>query len=589
MSDTLEPDLSVPRSSSWRSTFLASTMEAPAIQYAGTYANSGNTSPSNERRKQLPTVPMLSTLFPKANNKDYSQFALSPIVARPFGRLAPSEGTPITAIHLNDVRTPAIASSASSPGMSLLDRYLAEHEEPLSPVELLQSPFIMQKARNGGMIQTPRLWTALAPIVGSPPESATDCFSPLLGDGPAEMFQEDSTYELPTDDESEADTENTFVEEECGSRRTSRPVSLIIDYPEVKIMKTRRNSFPRYGAESKVERPLFADVPKPQLLKLPVLAPSRRRHTVSQGSANSSAQAKPSTSEMIAVMAPPPAPTVDTFSDQLPEVQLYFEASPFDPPPAPTLDRFSEDFPASPITAGPAPINTSLAEELMRLSMGKPTSPGANQAQVAESDLADLSIRSPPPAPTQLSFGLQLPASPVRSKPSPIDTTATEAWKKATNIVISNELETPGMPPPPPMQDNFAGKTSKLVRFAVSPLLAEHFRYPVSPISPSPRFNSFFGHIRTFSADEAARDYYRSRSDAYQVDSSIPPSPFSPTFSRRGRSPTREGRGVKDSQFWRSSRSQSPKRSAKMHSYEEEYEGVSVLPDTVYDEVSCAA
>lgn len=459
-------------------------MEAPSICLTGPEIGSAN-GPSNaskERRQKLPLLSTKSVREP-ANEKDYSQFALSPMrsptTARSLLKSGLSTFTPVTAVP---VKSPAIGTPGTPLRTTLLERYLAEHR-PLGTVSETSprtSPLALSKAE---ISEALRNYNAV-----SPPETNSDCFSPVLGTGPAEQFQGLSPLSF--------DPSNSAFDD----NESEDSVFLItLPWETMSTVWPRRNSFPSYGEEVKKSGNFFKTLPEPR-------SPNGPKSPISERGFDGRTQPPtPSFLKEAAAksMTPPPGPTFGAFTDELPPDQGQGGPSPFspppaptavsfpevpepvpsagrsvfDPPPAPTLSQFPVDLPASPKISYPAPINTSIPRDLRCA----PSPNSALYSPVPPESFLDAVLKSPPPgpAPFKLQFAEQLPASPLRSKPAPLDTSPQLGdWEDPVSTV-----RTPRCPPPAPnaTQLHFSEE------FPASPA-----RSKPAPIDTSPRLEPFF-------------------------------------------------------------------------------------------------
>jgi len=557
---------------------------------------------ANTAKERLRKLPALSTkVLVGTDGTDYGRFALSPLTTLAYAKYRGAQWTtPVTAVHIKNtpimkageaLRNPMIRTPGTPLRATILDRYLADNCEVDAISEASIQPHLTLAAAGiSDALPTPVLTVPWSPVMSSVPETNSDCYSPVLGTGPAEqdldldleprsaasyksegepqsalsgrsvqstkslpawvygsgrrfkpwpltrnteeLIQEKGNVEALTRSTPEdaaitltqcspTSSENTFVEEEFGTAQAA------VTVPDAKMARSRKNSFPQLFLNNKQRPQVTAVIPTPgevdhphPLRSAPVDAPDNYIHSSIPAFSRDQ-------EEQMKMAAPPSAPTADSFADRLPEVKIRIEPSPyspppaptvgfftvclpepvasidpspFDPPPAPTLSSFREDFPASPIHAGPAPIDTTIPFGAWRRTQ----EPGSTMNSPV---LPTTQIRSidPPPAPTQGSFSEVFPASPLRSKPAPIDTISPREESK-----FSHENGTE-MPPPAPLVERFdvkspvprdkdvpppssvlgrrGTKSTKVVRFAAvdSPTRSFHFKAPLSPHPWYPR------------------------------------------------------------------------------------------------------
>lgn len=649
---------------------------------------------SRERRRRL--LPALTTkqLF-DSSDKDYSRFALSPLTSHAHARNSAAPWTPVTAVPIRSpglksqglrspilkspvLRSPVICTPGTPLRTTILERYLAEASdgEDLTD-EQFQAPLTLAGAGISDALPTPGVVVNWSLVMGSPPETNSDCFSPVLGTGPAEQaFTDDprsalsnksdgepksahsaksfqSTKSMParptevvldfskrskTEEEkklskgtdgkagsqaqakangvavdpdlhcSPTTTENTFIEEEFGTCEAPMAIS-----SPPKSIWPRRNSFPQFLRKTKQPPKILVtfstedkDIPLPPLRSAPLEAPTFGTQMATPALSNNQ-------EEQVKMMTPPPAPTSARFANSLPQVKICIQPSPFspppaptsgsfpvsfpdpvatidpspfDPPPAPTISRFREDFPASPIHAGPCPIDTAIPFVQWRTSQ-EPSS-ALDSPVLPEARLnAVLASIDPPPAPTQARFSGFFPASPIRSKPAPIDTISPQlpcsenfdATPKVPPPPISEhfDVKTPNVqarntPPPPSVNGSRVVKSAKVVRFAVvdSPSGKTHFKTPLSPHPWSPRALGGTAYASILSPVEGSfngvtpplLDNQKPRMTEILLDGT----------TSRGRA------GQKLKNAGRLTRSLSPKRTMS-----DEPSSITILPNTVYD------
>lgn len=588
--------------------------------------------------------------------------------------------TPLTAIRLPPiytrtplsplVSTPMSAASQSS-NLSLLDRYLIEAERlgtPISPPDELS-----KSALTRDFPETPVYAPFEAPI-GSPIDTASEIFSPVLGDGPAERWEvEDLRDKLLRSPEpvSPTGSDETFIEDdaECSEPEPiisseedttagSEAHNAISEVPalqdevpalgqvdaspvptaneivpagdqEVKTVEAESDSL----QQEQLPSPLFSRKvtgPKPSM---EIRSPGHNDTIV--GEAPPSAPTKDSfgiplqvqlDSKLSPHFDPPPAPMTSTFKMTLPEFVESRGPSHFDPPPAPKLAGFPLEFPPSPKFAGPAPIDTSQSvDHWRRLTIsGSPPSTMDSPTAGETHFLSLASPMAPPPAPgpSNLKFDVQLPDSPLRSKPAPIDTSAPSHANSDSNqkplsaATMSSGTPTPRQlsePSPAAKETTFLiaapGKKAKTVRFALSdicksPLPDTTFKIPVSPGFPN--FSRHIPHESEFVMPEPSPELVPAVQEAtpsmaanalldlpVATDSREARSLFrkiSPTFGRFARSQS-EGRSVLAR---RHSEPQTPSvevsRPRKASAIDEAAlqdenttNGIPILPNTIYD------
>jgi len=464
-------------------------MEAPVVSLSDVdrASASGEPTATKERRQRLPLLSTGSETLrsPTANENDYSKFTLSPmatsITSGALLRSGLSSYTPVTAVP---VKSPAIGTPGTPLRTTLLERYLADHRPlgTLNEVSPRPSPLNLSKPGVSDSFQTY--------VAASPPETNSDCFSPVLGTGPAEQFQGLSPLSF--------DPPNSTFDEGDDGDDGDEVVLITLPWETMSSAWPRRNSFPSYGEEVKKSGNFFKALPEPR-------SPNGPKSPISERGFNSRTQPPtPAFFKDIQAksMTPPPAPTVGGFQDdlldapkrvgpspfspppaptagafpELPDPAPSTERSVFDPPPAPTLSRFPVELPASPKMSFPAPINTSIPREWK----GVPSPHSTLYSPIPPEPFLDAVLRSPPPAPapTKLQFSEQLPASPLRSKPAPIDTSPRldQGW----NEDLVSTARTPRYPPPAPD----ALKLQFSEQFPASPL-----RSKPAPIDTSPRLD----------------------------------------------------------------------------------------------------
>jgi len=457
-------------------------MEPPVVSLSGVEGASASGKPTatHELRQRLPLLATGSFRKAVIGDNDYSKFSLSPMTATHLMRSGLSAAfTPVTAVP---VKSPVISTPGTPLRTTLLERYLAEHRplDTVSETSPRPSPLTLSKA---GISDSFRAYVA-----ASPPETNSDCFSPVLGTGPAEQFQGLSplSFDPPN---------STFDEGDDGDE----VVLIALPWETEGSVVPRRNSFPSYGEEVKKSGNFFKALPEPR-------SPNGPKSPISERGFNGRAQSpSPAFFKNVQAkpMTPPPAPTLGGFQDdvlnapkrvgpspfspppaptagafpELPNPAPSGERSVFDPPPAPTLSQFPVDLPASPKISYPAPINTSFSREWR----GVPSPHSSLYSPVPPEPFLDAVLRSPPPAPapTKLQFSEQLPTSPLRSKPAPIDTSPRldQSW----NDDVLTTARTPRCPPPAPD----ASKLQFSEQFPASPA-----RSKPAPIDTSPRLGS---------------------------------------------------------------------------------------------------
>lgn len=399
--------------------------------------------------------------------------------------------TPLTAIRLPPiytrtplsplVSTPMSAASQSS-NLSLLDRYLIEAERigtPISPPDELSKSALTRD------IPETAIYAPFIPPSGSPPDTASEIFSPVLGEGPAEKWDaqdqierwevEDLRDKLLRSPEpvSPTGSDETFIEDDdepspaeqaplCEAEATSgadiqhelrneihhglqldhvpqsSDVSDTIQVAAVPLTNEKSNHDVSAAKAPLVEEN-EAMIPqrRPSGPKQPMEIRSPGHNDALVGEAPPSAPTKDSFGIPLSVQLdsklsphfdPPPAPMSSTFKMTLPTFVDSHHSSHFDPPPAPKLAEFPLEFPPSPKFAGPAPIDTTQSvDQWRRLTISGAPRSAMDSPTVNETHFLSLaSPMAPPPAPgpANLKFEVALPDSPVRSKPAPINTSA---------------------------------------------------------------------------------------------------------------------------------------------------------------------
>lgn len=420
------------------------TMENPSICLTGPdrVTTSVQADASKERRRRLPLLSTESAHAQAVNQPDYGQFSLSPMrspfTARNFMRSALTNFTPITAVA---VKGPAIAAPGTPLRTTLLERYLSEHRplETLSEDSPGASPLTLSKA---GISDALRASNGLpwGLITASPPETNSDCFSPVLGTGPAEQFQGLSplSFEPPNSVFDEGDDDDDVV-------------LITLPWETAATLWPRRNSFPSYGEEIQKSGNFFKTMTEPR-------SPSGPKSPISERGYASHPQ--PPTEAFKSThtnsTTPPPATTFGASPNELAEGQKRAGLSP----------------------SFPAPINTSIPREWRHT----PSPHSSRYSPLPPEPFLDAVLRSPPPAPapTKLLFSEQLPASPLRSKPAPIDTSSS-----LSNGGEYDPLSTARTARWPPVPDR-----SKL-QFSEQ-LPASPARSEPAPIDTSPRLDQTF-------------------------------------------------------------------------------------------------
>ena len=366
----------------------------------------------------------------ESSDHDYTRFALSPLTSHALLRGHGGGWTPITAVPIKSpglrsplLRSPTIRSPSTPLRTTILQRYLTDASSPdgsdLSPFD---ASLTLTGAGIMDALPTPGIMVPWSLIMGSPPETNSDCFSPVLGTGPAEQdFSEprsplsnrsegdpksahsaksfQSTKSLPagtfkwfldvddtynTTKPSEAkhepkaqskpqsvtanvqmqcsptETENTFIEEDFGAAE----VPWVPTLPAPKTVWNRRKSFPQFLRKAKKAPKVSTDFLANDKHNVDHPHPLRSAPIEEPPSRTKTpALAVDNHQEKEAdLIEPPPAPTALSFADQLPRVKICIEPSPFSPPPAPTSGSFPVNLPDPVATTNPSPFDPPPAD-----------------------------------------------------------------------------------------------------------------------------------------------------------------------------------------------------------------------------------
>jgi hypothetical protein len=456
------------------------------------------------RRQNLPTL----LTSPEIDPRNFSRFALSPMTALLQAKYKGVHATPITAVPIKSSvgtsRGPAIFSPSTPLRTTILERFLADTYEADALIEIsLQQPLTLAAAGISDSLPTPDTMAQWSDIMSSPPETNSDCFSPVLGTGPAEqdLDQEpQSTISYKSEGEPVSalsgksmlsskslpvrlaplglnisprlgmkSAEEQIQQQNHGPAQTEpNPEGPTVVPMPCSPTSTESTFIDEESATTQATTTIPAAITVPPSITVPVAKTTRfRRNSFPHHKSNDTTLPTPDQNghphplrsspfdtlalsndqeEQMKIMSPPPAPISPNFEDQLPSVKIRIEPSLFSPPPAPTLRFFPASLPEPVPTIGPSPFD-------------------------------------PPPAPTLPRFHEEFPSSPLHARPAPIDTAITFVpWRRTQepdstmNSPVLPDVRIRSIDPPPaPTQPRFSEE------FPASP--ARSKPAPIQPIS----------------------------------------------------------------------------------------------------------
>ena len=479
-------------------------MESPATAIMSLNVANDHTVASRERRKRLPTL--TTKLLFETGDHDYSRFALSPLTSHALLRGHGGGWTPVTAVPIKSpglksplLRSPTVCTPSTPLRTAVLQRYLTDASSPDgSDLPPFDGSLTLAGAGITDALPTPGVIVPWSLIMGSPPETNSDCFSPVLGTGPAEQdFSEPrSPFSNKSDGEPKSahsakslqsakslpagtlewlldvgdpeTTDNTTKPREVnggkdGTKAQSKPQNLTVNsqiqgsptetentfieedfgaaeapwVPTLSVPKTvwnRRKSFPQFLRKTK----------KAPKVSITFLADDKDDVDHPHPLRSAPIEEAPSRTKT-------PTLAVDKHQEK--------QAGLMDPPPAPTALSFADQLPRVKICIEPSPFSP-------------PPAPTSGSFPVTLLDTVasiDPSPFDPPPAPTVPRFKEEFPASPIHAGPCPIDTTIPFVqWRSSQEP--SSAIDSPVLPearldkimasinpPPAPTQARFFG------------------------------------------------------------------------------------------------------------------------------------
>ena len=443
-----------------------------------------------------------------------------------------SQCTPIATVLMKNpvgtFRGPMIRSPTTPLRTTILEQFLADTYEADALTETSpQPPLTLASAGISDTLTTPNTMVPWCYIMGSPPETNSDCFSPVLRTGSAEQqpgqeihsgisfgseeepmsassiksIQSTKSFPawLPTlglifrprigpesvegqiqqQNDAAAQTESNLempavMPMPCSPTWTEctfleEEFAAAIPVPVTKTTRFRRNSFPQLLRKSKDHPKVLPTLPTPDQKG----HPHPLRSAPFEGLALSSNQEEQA--EIVSPPPPPPAPTENSFENQLPQVKNCIEPSPvlpdvrirsIDPLPVPTQPSFSKELPASPARSKPVPIDTISPRETIVSGKGK-----------------TLQLRPPEQLTERFDTGSPISSNNNEPQPPPTAETCTTKPSKVVRFVVvdSPPKNTDFKPQPTPYPwptRTFGGTT---ITSILSPIAGEF-----SPSSPFP-------------------------------------------------------------------------------------------------------
>jgi len=427
---------------------------------------------SKARRRNLPTL--LTETSSKSDNRDYGQLILSPPTAIFRGKFKRVQCTPITAVRVKNaggtIKDPVIRSPSTPLRTTILERFLADTYEADALTEASLSPTLtLATAGISDTLPTPNVMVPWFHVVGSPPETNSDCFSPVLGTDSAEQEPDQEIQSIISFRSEEEPMSPLSIKSIQSSK--SLPAWL----PALNL-----NFSPRLGAES---------------------AEGQIQH---QSYTAAQTESNPEEPAVVSMQYSPASTASTLFEEELAINQTATTVPPaISVPVTKTAWHRRNSFPQL--------LHKSKSHPKVLVTLPTPDQKGhphpLRSAPFEAAVSPDLRIRSidSPPTSFQQTFSEEFPASSARRKPAPIDTTSpherivsgkgkpsqmppptelAECFDRELSISSNNYKS-----PPPQVTETCTIKLSKVVRFAVvsSPLANTHFKPPPSPYPWPPR------------------------------------------------------------------------------------------------------
>ena len=509
------------------------------------FSDRGNA--AKARRQNLPTL-LTETSSPQSDNQNYSRLPLSPVTALIHTRYKAVQFTPITAIpaksSVGTFKGPMICSPSTPLRTTILERFLADtYEADALNEAAFQQPLTLSTAGITDALPSPDyVVPSWGNVMGSPPETFSDCFSPFLGTDPAEQYfdqepQSTTSYKSEGEPRSALSIKSIQSSKSLPSRLPNLGLNLNLNLhvgtecaegaesAEGQIQQHHNGAVQK---ESNTEAPAAVPLPcsptsteitfveedlaathaattVPAAITVSPTVPVAKTTRFRRNSFPQLLRNRKDRPQLLATL-----PTPDQNGHPHPLRSAPFEAPVFSndqeepmktmsPPPTPTTNNFEDQLPPVRIRIEPSPFSPPPAPTLGFFPVSLPETVPT----------IDSSPFVPPPTPTLPRFHEEFPSSPVHAGPAPINTTIlflpwrqTQGPESTLNSPVLPDVRMRSIDPPPgPIQSSFPETFhASPVRTRPAPILtippretivqmtppasvADSFdaRYPVSP------------------------------------------------------------------------------------------------------------